>query len=91
MDTKEHAMPKMHVRGDKLTVTIPAEIREEIAVHDGDEIEVTTEAGRIVLTLAPEEPLPGEIEALDEALTEFNEGKTHRLDDVLHGLGRKAK
>jgi len=43
-------MPKLHVRGDKLTVTIPAAIREEIAAHDGDEIEVTTEDGRIVLT-----------------------------------------
>jgi AbrB family looped-hinge helix DNA binding protein len=46
----ERMMPKLHVRGDKLTVTIPAAIREEIAAHDGDEIEVTTEDGRIVLT-----------------------------------------
>jgi AbrB family looped-hinge helix DNA binding protein len=50
MRSKEYTVPKLHVRGDKLTVTIPAEIREEIAAHDGDEIDVRTEDGRIVLT-----------------------------------------
>ena len=84
-------MPKIHVRGDKLTVTIPARIRDELAVHDGDEMEVSAEGGRIVLTPGAEEPLPGELEALDEAEAEFTQGKTHRLDDVLHGLGRKAQ
>lgn len=84
-------MPKLHVRGDTLSVTIPAEIRDEIAAYDGDEIDVRAEDGRIVLTLAAEDPLPGEMEALDEAEAEFALGKTHRLDDVLHGLGRKAK
>ena len=84
-------MPKVHVRGDKLTVTIPAHIREAVAVRDGDEMEVSAEGGRIVLTPAAEEPLPGEMEALDEAEAEFTQGKTHRLDDVLHGLGRKAR
>jgi len=48
--TKEHSMPKLHVRGDKLTITIPANIRDEIAALDGDEIDVRTEDGRIVLT-----------------------------------------
>lgn len=43
-------MPKIHVRGDKLTVTIPAAIREAVAAHDGDEMEVTAEGDRIVLT-----------------------------------------
>ena len=43
------------------------------------------------VTPAPEEPLPGELEALDEAEHELAEGKTRRLDDVLHGLGRKIK
>ena len=84
-------MPKVHIRGDKLTVTIPAHIRETIAVRDGDEMEVSSEGCRIVLTPAAEEPLPGELEALDEAEEEFAQGKTHRLDDVLHGLGRKAE
>ena len=79
-------MPKVHVEGDKLTVTLPARIRETIAVRDGDEMEVSAEGGRIVLTPAAEEPLPGELEALDEAEAEFAQGKTDRLDDVLHGL-----
>ena len=68
-------MPKIHVRGDKLTVTIPARIREKIAVHDGDQMEVSAEGGRIVLTPAAEEPLPGEMEALDEAEAEFAQGQ----------------
>ena len=51
---------KVHVRGDKLTVTLPARIREKVAVRDGDEIEVTAEGGRIVLT--PTEALsPGDL------------------------------
>ncbi len=82
-------MPKVHVRGDKLTVTIPARVRDEIAVHDGDEMDISAEGGRIVLTPAAEQPLPGELEALDEAEAELALGKTYRLDDVLHGLGRK--
>ena len=43
-------MPKIHVRGDKLTVTIPKEIRDEIDAYDGEEIDIRTEDGRIVLT-----------------------------------------
>jgi AbrB family looped-hinge helix DNA binding protein len=91
METTEHMMPKIHVRGDKLTVTIPAGIRDEIAMHDGEEMEVSAEAGRIVLTPSAEKPLLGEMEALDEAEAEFAQGKTYRLDDVLHELGRKAR
>ena len=30
-----------------------------------------------------EEPLPGELEAIEEGEREFAEGKTHRLDDIL--------
>src|SRR6266478_6771007 len=33
MRTKEHTMPIVQVRGDKLTVTTPARIREAVAVH----------------------------------------------------------
>lgn len=84
-------MPKATVRRGKLTIPISDDIREKLDVHEGDELEVTSEGGRIVLTPIPEEPLPGEFEALDEAEQEFAEGKTRRLDDVLHGLGRKAK
>jgi bifunctional DNA-binding transcriptional regulator/antitoxin component of YhaV-PrlF toxin-antitoxin module len=83
-------MPKATVRRGRLTIPLSADI-EKLEVHDGDELEVTSEGGRIVLTPAPEEPLPGELEALDEAEQEFAEGKTRRLDDVLHGLGRKVK
>ncbi len=84
-------MPKVHVRGDKLTVTIPARIREAVVVRDGDEMEVTAEGGRIVLTPAAEEPLPGELEAIREGEEEFARGKTRRLDDVQHELGLPTK
>jgi antitoxin component of MazEF toxin-antitoxin module len=84
-------MPKATLRRGRLTIPLSADIIEKLDVHDGDELEVTSESGRIVLTPAAEEPLPGEIEALDEAEQEFAEGKTRRLDDVLHGLGRKVK
>ena len=67
-------MPKVHVRGDKLTVTIPARIREAVAVRDGDELEVTSEDGRIVLTpVAERHP---EIDAgLAEALEDERAGR----------------
>jgi len=61
-------MAKMHVRGDKLTVTIPEGIREEIAAHDGDEIDVSTEGDRIVLT-PKEEPAERHPE-IDAAIAE---------------------
>lgn len=82
-------MPKVTVRRGKLS--LPAAIRERAGVHEGDELEVTSEAGRIVLTPLAEEPRPGELEALDEAEAEFARGETRRLSDVLHGLGGKAR
>lgn len=91
MATKEHQMPKVHVRGDKLTVTLPSRIRRKIGMRDGDEVEVTAEGGRIVLTPAAEEPLPGELEAIREGEEEFARGKTRRLDDVQHELGLPTK
>jgi AbrB family looped-hinge helix DNA binding protein len=84
-------MLKATVRRGRLTIPLPPEIREKFDVRDGDELEVTSEDGRIVLTPAAEDPLPGELEALDEAEAEFAQGKTRRLDDILHGLGRKTK
>ena len=60
-------MPKATVRRGRLTIPLSADVLEKLDVHDGDELVVTSEGGRIVLTPAPEEPLPGEIEALDEA------------------------
>jgi antitoxin component of MazEF toxin-antitoxin module len=84
-------MPKATVPRGRLSIPLSADILEKLDVHDGDELEVTSEGGRIVLTPAPEEALPSELEALEEAEQEFAEGKTRRLDDVLHGLGRKVK
>ena len=84
-------MPKVHVRGGKLTVTLPERIREKIAVRDGDEMEVTAEQGRIVLTPVAEAPLPGELEAIREGEAEFARGETRRLDDVQHELGLPTK
>lgn len=84
-------MPKVHVRGDKLTVTIPARIRKAVAVHDGDEMEVSAEGGRIVLTPAAEEPLPGEMEAIAEGEAEFDRGETKRLEDVQRELRLPTK
>lgn len=70
-------MPKVHIRGDKLTVTIPENIREEIAVHDGEEIDVRTEDGRIVLT-PKEEPVehhPDIDAAIAEGLADEHAGR----------------
>jgi AbrB family looped-hinge helix DNA binding protein len=88
---KENTVPKVHVRGDKLTVTLPERIREKIAVRDGDEMEVTAEGGRIILTPAAEELLPGELEAIREGEAEFARGETRRLGDVQHELGLSTK
>jgi AbrB family looped-hinge helix DNA binding protein len=74
MRAKEHTMPKVQVRGDKLTVTIPAGIREAVAVHDGDELEVTSEDGRIVLTPVVERH-PEIDAALAEALEDERAGR----------------
>jgi bifunctional DNA-binding transcriptional regulator/antitoxin component of YhaV-PrlF toxin-antitoxin module len=84
-------MTKATVRRGRLTIPLPPDIREKFCVHDGDEFEVSSEEGRIVLTPAAEEPAPGELEALDEAEEELAHGRTRRLDDILHGLGRKIK
>jgi antitoxin component of MazEF toxin-antitoxin module len=61
-------MPKLRVRGDKLTVTLPKDVREEIAVHNGEEIEISTEGVRIVLT--PKEELAERHPDIDAALAE---------------------
>jgi antitoxin component of MazEF toxin-antitoxin module len=70
-------MPKMHVRGDKLTVTIPAEVRAQIAAHDGHEIEVSTEGNRIVLTAKEElaERRPEIDAAVAEGLADVRAGR----------------
>jgi hypothetical protein len=52
-------------------------------VRDGDEMEVTAEGGRIVLTPAAEEPLPGEPEAIREGEEEFARGAARRLEEIV--------
>ena len=74
-------MPKATVRRGKLTIPLSGEILAKVDLHDGDQLEVTSEDGRIVLTRVPEEPQPGDLEALDEAEREFAEGRTRRLDE----------
>ncbi len=59
-------MPLARVK-QKGQVTIPANIREELGLHEGDYVEVTTEGSRVVLTpqeIAPRHP------AIDAALAE---------------------
>jgi len=82
-------MAKMRVRGDKLTVTIPEAIRDEIAALDGDEIDVSAEGDRIVLTpkddLAERHP---EIDAaLAEALEDERAGRISPAFDTMEELG----
>jgi antitoxin component of MazEF toxin-antitoxin module len=79
------------VRRGKLTISLSDEARRKLRVHDGDLLDVTSENGRIVLTPVAEQPLPDELEALDEAEQEFARGETRRLSDVLDDLRRKIK
>jgi AbrB family looped-hinge helix DNA binding protein len=76
MALREHNMPKIHVRGGKLTVIIPKEIRDEIDAYDGEKIDIRTEDGRIVLTPKdePVERHPDIDAALAEALAEVRAG-----------------
>ena len=76
-------MPKVQVRGDKLTVTLPARIREAVAVHDGDELEVTSEDGRIVLT-----PVAERHPEIDAALAEaLEDERAGRLSPTFSTMG----
>lgn len=82
-------MPKSRVRSDALSITLPPNIRGEIAARD-DEINVYADNGRIVLPLTAEDPSPGEMKALYGAEAAFAQGSTLVLDDVLRRL-RKAE
>ena len=67
-------MPKVKVRRGALT--IPATIRAALDVRDGDEIEVSNEGGRIVLT--PSEPFHRDAEAeaaIAEGLADAGAGR----------------
>jgi AbrB family looped-hinge helix DNA binding protein len=77
MASQAHIMPKAQIRGGKLTITIPEEIRDEIDLHDGDEVEVSTEGSRIVLTPKAElaERHPEIDAALAEGLADLRSGR----------------
>lgn len=68
-------MPLTRVK-QKGQVTIPANIREELGLHEGDYVEVTMEGSRVVLTpqeIAPRHP---EIDAaLAEGLADIQAGR----------------
>jgi len=68
-------MPLARVK-QKGQVTIPANIREELGLREGDYVEVTTEGSRVVLTpqeIAPRHP---EIDvALVEGLADIQAGR----------------
>ncbi|MGH7037061.1 MAG: AbrB/MazE/SpoVT family DNA-binding domain-containing protein [Stellaceae bacterium] len=61
-------MPKLHVRGGKLTVTLPPEMRDDFDALDGEEIDIRAEDGRIVLT-PKDEPVERRPE-IDAAIAE---------------------
>jgi len=69
-------MAKMHVRGGKLTVTLPEEIREEFDALDGEEIDIRAEDGRIVLI--PKEETAERHPEIDAALAEALEDERAR-------------
>jgi bifunctional DNA-binding transcriptional regulator/antitoxin component of YhaV-PrlF toxin-antitoxin module len=68
METKERRMPKMRVRDGKLTVTLPKEIRSDFDALDGEEIDISAEDGRIVLT--PKEDSAERHPDIDAAIAE---------------------
>lgn len=47
---------KVHIVNDELTIPLPAEIRAELDLQDGDELDMRIEPGRITLTPLPRRP-----------------------------------
>jgi hypothetical protein len=91
MTPEEQTVQKVKVRRGKLMIPLSDEMLAALGLRDGDALQVSCEAGRIVVTPMAEEALPGEMEALDQAEGEFARGETRHIDDILHGLGRKVK
>jgi hypothetical protein len=50
METMEQAMPKAHIRNGELTIPLTDEIREQLDVHDGDELEAHVFKGSVSFT-----------------------------------------
>jgi AbrB family looped-hinge helix DNA binding protein len=65
---KERTVPKAHIRKGRLTIPLPDDIREKLDVRDGDELEVSSKGGRIVLT--PKEDLAERDPEIDAAIAE---------------------
>jgi len=47
---------RVHIVGDELTIPLPQEIREELGLQDGDELDMQIEPGHIMLTPVPKGP-----------------------------------
>jgi hypothetical protein len=50
MDVMEQAMPKAHIRNGELTIPLSAQMREKLAVRDGDELEAHVFEGSLTVT-----------------------------------------
>lgn len=75
-------MPKATVRRGKLTIPFPEDIRERLDVHDGDELNVSAEDGRIVLT-----PVAERHPEIDTALAEaLEDEKTGRISPAFESV-----
>jgi antitoxin component of MazEF toxin-antitoxin module len=70
-------VPKAHIRKGRLTIALPDDILEELDVRDGDELEVSGEGGRIVLTRKedPAERHPEIDAAIAEGLADLRAGR----------------
>ena len=49
---------RVQIVNDELTIPLPAEIREELGLQEGDELDMRIEAGRITLTPLPRRAAP---------------------------------
>ena len=61
-------MAKAHIRKGELTIPLADDIRDELDLRDGDELEVSSKCGRIVLT--PKEDSAQRHPEIDAAIAE---------------------
>jgi AbrB family looped-hinge helix DNA binding protein len=47
---------RVHIVNDELTIPLPKEIREELGLQEGDELDMRIEPGQITLTPVPKGP-----------------------------------
>lgn len=55
MDTMEQTMPKAHIRNGALTIPLTDEMREKLAVRDGDELDARVYKGGLTVVPATDE------------------------------------